>query len=72
MGERAHETVTPGIQARLGLALHVRQREAPLPRRLGVDEVRERLHLHQVQLAVVKRPARELARLSVPQPGHAA
>jgi len=67
VSEHALEAVAPALQQVARGALHVPQRLPALPRRLRVDEVGQRLHLRQVQLAILKGAPRELAGRGQPQ-----
>ena len=69
-GERSYQTRAPSLVQIRERALILLQRLSRLRRSLGIDEIGERFAARQIELAILDRAARELARLRGAQPRH--
>ncbi len=67
MGQGLKQRLAPGLVAPAEGAAQLGQGLTPLPLGLGVDQVRHRLGLGQIELAVLERPPGEFPRLRQPQ-----
>ena len=66
-GQRPYQSLPPALIQLTKRPFHLAQRLAPLLFRVGIDQIGDALSRCQIQLTVLERPPRELARFCRPQ-----